>query len=527
MEQLTPYEAPKEKFDGERKLMMRLSTDFLFYSEKNLKIVPKDGGIVPFVLNKAQRYIHETLEKQKKEKGYVRALVVKARQQGCSTYIAGRYYWQVTKRHGVNAFILSHAQDTTKKLFRITRGYHDKCDPNLKQRTNASSASHLEFAALDSTYTVGTAGSVEVGRGSTIHYFHGSEVAFWPNADMHFMGVMQSIPDGKLATGSEVVLESTANGINGKFYDLVQDALNGKGEYIVIFTPWYWQDEYSTLPPVGWTVPEDSENLQKIYELTDGQMYWRQNKIQQLGSEWRFKQEYPSTIDEAFQTSGDESFLSPQLIDGCRVEKPDLLDGTIRIGACDPAWTGDRSGIGYKAGNRVKEILYYKNKNPTELANICGEYIRKHDLDRFLVDVIGIGLGVWSHLVDVLGYGDIVKPCRFSESATDSDPRGNPIYLNHRAECWGRMKEAMESGDFEIPNSDELSSDLQAPQYHYNNNRGLLQLESKKDMKSRGVASPDGGDVIAMMYSIKVNPNLRNIRKRAMVIPTDYDPMEM
>lgn len=892
--ELTEYEPPKEKFDGEHKLLKRLTTDFPYYAEVNLKIVPKDGGKVPFVLNKAQRYIHETLEKQKKETGHVRALVVKARQQGCSTYIAGRYYWQVTKRYGVNAFILSHAADTTKKLFKMTTRYHRNCDDDLKQRTSAESTTYMDFAKLDSSYSVGTAGAQEVGRGGTIHYFHGclgpdtlivngdtgnlvpikdvgigfpvvthtgspanvsfissqekpvnrvvlktltsmpflstdehkfftkdgwielsdmnvgdcigypvreitdennslliedtkpirpqnggrwttipdsipadyntgrilglflaegcigyqnkyphrsssvmlsihdretsrtkewldclsdyyksysiasrkdcktttvtvysgafasfvesvvgnkdekhlplnwwtmgkdfvqglvhgylsgdghsgktsrvisansirsaitigmrdaiaslgygwssishrpaghwygrnckeiytlklygdgvnilceeigwdacptkiktrvsttkiengyawipvvsiedeglspvmdleidhedhsfctiyggtanSEVAFWANTDMHFSGVMQSIPDGKLAKGSEIVLESTANGMVGKFYDMVKDAQAGEGEYIVIFTPWFWQDEYSTVAPVGWEVPDDDQDYQKVYDLTPDQMYWRANKTRALGSEWRFKQEYPATIEEAFQTSGDESFISPELTMQCRVPKPDLIDGDIRIGSCDPAWKGDRAGLGYRCGKRVKEILYYKDKNPTELGNICGDYIVENRLDVLFVDVIGIGAGVYSHLVDVLKFGDVVKPCHFGHGATDLDPEGMPKYLNHRAECWGRMKEDMEQGQYEIPNLDELAIDLQAPQYHYNNSKRVLQLEKKEDMRKRGVASPDGGDVIAMTYSEKINPHLRKRDKRATMIP-DYDAL--
>jgi phage terminase small subunit len=62
------------------------------YAEKCLKIRTKSGKIEPLALNRAQRYVHERLEAQRAETGKVRALLLKARQQGFSTYIGGRFY---------------------------------------------------------------------------------------------------------------------------------------------------------------------------------------------------------------------------------------------------------------------------------------------------------------------------------------------------------------------------------------------------------------------------------------------------
>src|SRR5215218_4274091 len=70
--------------------------DFPVYAPAHLKIRTKTGGITPFVFNRAQRFIHERLEAQKAETGRVRALILKGRQQGCSTYVAGRFYRQTT-----------------------------------------------------------------------------------------------------------------------------------------------------------------------------------------------------------------------------------------------------------------------------------------------------------------------------------------------------------------------------------------------------------------------------------------------
>lgn len=59
-------------------------------------------------------------------------------------------------------------------------------------------------------------------------------MAFWPHADEHMAGIMQAVPD---APGTEVILESTANGMGNLFHQLWQQAETGDGEYEAIFIP--------------------------------------------------------------------------------------------------------------------------------------------------------------------------------------------------------------------------------------------------------------------------------------------------
>ena len=63
--------------------------------------------------------------------------------------------------------------------------------------------------------------------------FHGSEVGFWAHADSHIAGVLQAVPDAK---GTEIILESTANGVGGAFHKMWRDAETGAGDF---FVPWY------------------------------------------------------------------------------------------------------------------------------------------------------------------------------------------------------------------------------------------------------------------------------------------------
>lgn len=521
----------REKFKDETKVRVRLRSDFEFFAANALKITSKAGKLESFRLNKAQKYIHLQLESQLKEVGRVRALILKARQQGCSTYIAARFYWKVIHRKGVNAYVLSHAIDTTKKLFAITRRYHEHCPEIVQPETRAASATEFSFKDMDSSYYVGTAGSKETGRGGTIQLLHGSETAFWTNAETHFAGIMQSVPTGGFASDTEVVLESTANGIGNKFHELWDDSTKGKGDYRAIFTPWYWQEEYSTIAPKSFdlNLPEFEEYRdfaqalkmgRKQVELTTNQLYWMHLKRMELGSEWLFKQEYPATAEEAFQTSGDESFITPAMVMKAREQSDDILEQDYgpRIGACDPARFGeDRTSIGYRQGRTFKEVLYYNNKDTMEVAGIVTRYIQEQRLDRMFIDVNGLGAGVYDRLKEN-GYGRVVRPVNFGDSAIQKDK-----YMNKRAECWGEMRNWFEEDDVFIPNDDALHADLTSPGYGYDS-RGRVKLESKDDMRKRGAKSPDGGDVLSMTFAEPVSP-LLIIDRGSVTIDTDYDEL--
>lgn len=67
----------------------RLKDDFEFYARNCLKIRTKDKGLQPLELNSAQKYIHQRLQQQIKKTGKVRAILLKGRQQGASTYAEG------------------------------------------------------------------------------------------------------------------------------------------------------------------------------------------------------------------------------------------------------------------------------------------------------------------------------------------------------------------------------------------------------------------------------------------------------
>lgn len=376
----------------ERAIRLRLKTDFLHYAKKCLKLRTKQGAIVPFILNPAQRFIHDCIEEQLKQTGKVRALVLKGRQQGCSTYVEARFYWKVTHQKGVRAFILTHLDDATRNIYQIMRRFHDYCPFPVKPHAGHANSRELLFDRLDSGYHIGTAKSHGVGRSNTLQFFHGSEVAYWSNAEEHVSGALQAVPD---MGGTEVILESTSAGAQGLFHKLCRDALTGHSEYRLIFVPWFWQPEYRRDPPVDFEPTEEEKDYQRAFGLDVSQMCWRRAKIYEIGGIWTFRREYPATIDEAFYADRPGSLWTRATIQQNRRHTGDLPEMKRIIVAVDPATTSHRhsdetgiiiAGLGSDGHGYVLDDLSGKY-TPAEWADkVIAAYYR-YRADRVIAEV--------------------------------------------------------------------------------------------------------------------------------------------
>lgn len=491
-------------------IRQKLKDDFTHYASRCLRIRTKSGAVEVFELNKAQAYIHDRLEAQKAETGKVRALVLKGRQQGCSTLIGGRFYHRVTHARGCQVFILTHEQSATDNLFAMANRYHDHCPALVKPSTGAANAKELAFPLLDSGYQVGTAGTKAVGRSKTIQLFHGSEVAFWPHAASHFASVIQAIPD---LPGTEIILESTANGVGGEFHERWQQAEAGIGDYQAIFVPWFWQDEYQRSAE-GFEPDDEEQEYAALHGLTPEQMAWRRAKVAELKDPLLFKQEYPATAAEAFQTTGHDSFIKAEAV--LRARKTSCEGFGPLVAGADPARFGDdRFSIALRQGRKLFKLESKAKLSVVEGANWCRQVIDEHRPKRMFIDVGGLGAGV----VDILQswgapYDKIVGAVNFGSAPHTPNPkdengRDRGGYVNRRAEMWGLSKDWLdEVGGVDIPDVDSLQADACGPSYKYDVAQ-RVQLESKEAMRKRGVRSPDEWDAVALTFAEPVNDATR------------------
>jgi hypothetical protein len=483
-----------------------LRNNFGQFAPECLRIISKDGALVPLVLNTAQCFVNDKFEAQRLAKGFVRAIILKGRRQGASTLVGARFYHRAIFNRGTSVYILSHAQKTTDALFDVVERYQ-KLNP-LAPHVGVANANEMHFDRLDSAYAVATAGAKAGGRGGRdITLFHGSEVAFWENAPDHFAAAVQGVP---LLPGTEIVLESTANGAAGEFFERWQDAEAGRGDYQAIFVPWWVSAEYRRDPEDGFELATDSEDGElseaeyaEVFGLDHAQMAWRRAKISELRSGALFRQEYPATPQEAFSYSkAGDPFIKPPLVLRAR-KRTHTGVGPLILGVDPAALGGDRFSIAARRGMEVEWVQYRTKIDAQEGTAWVRSLIDKHKPERANVDAGGIGHAIVSGLRH-LGpeYVRIVRGVNFGGTSQHRTALAKvPGPWNRRAEMWARLKEWLEDElGARLPDMDMLQSDIAAPRLKPRLDGNFL-LESKDEMKKRGVRSPDLADSIALTFA--------------------------
>lgn len=299
-------------------LRKRLFEDFGFYSRHALKVRAKNNEICSFTLNAVQARFHAAVEDQRKRTGRVRMVILKGRQQGFSTYVAGRKYWRLSQRKAKKGLVVAHKADSTRALFDMYRRYHTSVPDLLRPETQYSSRKELVFSKLDTAIMVATAGGDGIARGETISDMHLSEIGFRlaSSAAENLNGLLQSLPN---ADDTECFIESTANGFN-LFKNIWDGAVAGENEFEPFFAAWFETPEYRMPVPDDFERTLEEDDLVSLYGLDDEQLVWRRRKIAANGREL-FMQEYPCTPDEAFIASGRPVFNPDQIVK--RIEEAD------------------------------------------------------------------------------------------------------------------------------------------------------------------------------------------------------------
>lgn len=291
--------------------------DFEHYAPRYLKIRTKEGAVKPLKLNVAQKTVYEVIKRLKVAGKAVKLVILKARQQGISTLAEGVIFHDTSTREGRKAKIIAHDPESTASIFEMTKFYYDNLPEKFAPKKRYDNTRRLVFEnpddktrkldpGLRSSLQVSTANKNEV-RGSTIQNFHGSEIAFWPDAERLMLAALQEVPDH---SDTIIILESTANGVGGYFYNTYWAAKNGENDYEAIFLPWHIFPEYSRPVELEFVLTDSEQQIKDLYKLTDEQMAWRRWAIANKcgGDELRFKQEYPASDREAFIVSGSPKF---------------------------------------------------------------------------------------------------------------------------------------------------------------------------------------------------------------------------
>jgi hypothetical protein len=218
-----------------------------------LKVRDREGVLRPLAANAAQRAFEERCGR--------RNIVLKARQMGMTTWVAGRFFLRTVTRPGTMTLQVAHTQAAAEGIFRIVQRMWDGLPRMLREgplRRSRANVGQMVFPELDSEFRVASAGDPGAGRGLSVQNLHCSEVSRWPGDAAETLSGLRAA----LAPGGEMVLESTPNGAYGAFYEAWSagvDVADGGEGLVRHFLPWWMEPAY-----VGAAVERDQMREEEL-----------------------------------------------------------------------------------------------------------------------------------------------------------------------------------------------------------------------------------------------------------------------
>lgn len=288
---------------------------FKWFAENVFKIQTKTNGLQPFKLRKIQHKYIDHLNSEFKN-GIIRSIVLKPRQSGFSTLVAGINMHRMLMWNDERGIMLADKLERTNEVFSIYETFRKNTDKALlppKSMKDIFNTQQVYFEHRRSGFKGETQNDPHAGRAGTRKWAHLTEFAFYSNADSIDEGIQNSIP---LSRGTRIFKESTAFGMSGigeSFYNQWEAACRGDTIYKPFFVAWYDVDDYEMEPEINFELTKVEKDLLKLCpDITHKNLMWRRIKIKEYASssnqiftpEERFCQDFPSYPEEAFLTSG-------------------------------------------------------------------------------------------------------------------------------------------------------------------------------------------------------------------------------
>jgi hypothetical protein len=198
---------------------------------------------------------------------------------------------------------------------------------------------------------------------------------------------------------------------------------------------------------------------------------------------------YVAKVLGEFPEIGEDTLISPRWIEAA--QNRGLTPGPYSVLGVDVARFGsDRTVFALARGPLVRVIADHSKQRTTETTGKVIAAKRAHNIDEVRVDGVGVGSGVVDELLES---GHSVVDMQSGAAAMDSEH-----FANARAEWWWGLRQRFEDGDIDVdPDDDELAAQLGAVKYKYTS-RGQVLIESKDDMRKRGLPSPDRADAVML-----------------------------
>jgi hypothetical protein len=395
-----------------RSLENRNSSLLAEAAEDLLRIRNRRGNEVPLLANTSQRRFEATRGDHN--------IILKARQMGMTTWIAGRFFLRTITTEGALTVQVAQTREAAESIFRMVQRFYDclptKLQKELKRSRN--NVGQMTFKALDSEFRILSASDRNAGRGLTIHNLHCSELSRWTGDAGETLAGLR----GALVPGGELVLESTPNGACGCFYDeWVEAEERGVEKH---FFPWWLEDAYVAAPVTDPTQAE-VELMGEPNKLKPEQIGFRRT----LERSYRGlkAQEFAEDPETCFKASGECCFeveaieRSLQQVWPAKMTRHDgaleiwlpVQPGRSYVIGVDPAGgspDGDYSAvqvIDLETGSQCAELR--KHLSLRDLATVSAALAREYNGALLAVERNNHGSGVLAHLEETEDYRNLYE----------------------------------------------------------------------------------------------------------------------
>lgn len=323
--------------------LKRIHHDFEYWARTMTTISDKGKGRdTAFTLNRPQRAYLKALESLRLQNKPIDIILLKARQWGGSTLTQLYMLWiQLVHRRNWNSVICGDIEKQSSivagMLAKVIARYPQWATGGKKLITSPYQGAQKTrvISWSNSRYSLGSAQKPDSLRSEDISMAHLTEVGLWKATQGRKPeDLVQSI-FGSIASGPYTmkVIESTAKGVGNFFHRTWTDAVNLRNNFTPVFIPWFMIDLYSKPlkeADYGSFIETMDEYERNLFELgaTLEAIAWYRDKRRELPDEWRLFSEFPSTPNEAFQSTGRRVFKTSYV-------------NEARKSCCPPSFVGD------------------------------------------------------------------------------------------------------------------------------------------------------------------------------------------
>lgn len=324
--------------------IIRCKHDFEFWAATQIKIVHKlTGQLVPFILNRAQRFYLNVLETLRIANVPIDIILLKSRQWGGSTLTQFYMLWiQLFWKKNWNSVICADVDDQAKGVLGMIDRAIQEYDTfitfgiNIELKPYMRTDSTRILSEGKSTISVGSAQHPEKIRSQNISMAHLTEVGLWKKTLGKKPEDLAQAIFGSIYSAPYTIkiMESTAKGTGNYFHRTWLKAVNHKNNFTPVFIPWFMNDFYfETIENAAEFIATMTDDDKRLFELgaTLEQIKWYNKKSKEFDDQWRMMSEFPSTATEAFQSTG-HRFYDLKYID------------ELRKGVIDPIKVGEIIG---------------------------------------------------------------------------------------------------------------------------------------------------------------------------------------